>query len=81
MRYMLRGSHTLDALIKSEARLGLAQRIAKIGNWEWRPDTNQFTASAELCRLMGIRSQDFAEPSTHLSSSCMQKTASVSMRL
>jgi len=60
VRYMLRGSHTLDALIKSEARLGLAQRIAKIGNWEWRPDTNQFTASAELCRLMGIRSQDFA---------------------
>jgi diguanylate cyclase (GGDEF)-like protein/PAS domain S-box-containing protein len=60
VRYMLRGSHTLDALIKSEARLGLAQRIAKIGNWEWRPDTDQFTASAELCRLMGIRSQDFA---------------------
>src|SRR5437870_3135038 len=60
VRYMLRGSHTLDALIKSEARLGLAQRIAKIGNWEWRPDTNQFTASAELCGLMGIRSQDFA---------------------
>lgn len=59
VRYMLRGSQTLNALIKSEVRLGLAQRIAKIGNWEWRPDTNQFTASAELCRLMGIRSQDF----------------------
>jgi diguanylate cyclase (GGDEF)-like protein/PAS domain S-box-containing protein len=59
VRYMLRGSRTLDALIKSEARLGLAQRIAKIGNWEWRPDTNQFAASAELCRLMGIRPQDF----------------------
>ncbi len=60
VRYMLRGSHTVDALLQSEARLGLAQRIAKIGNWEWRPDTNQFTASAELCRLMGIRLQDFA---------------------
>ncbi|HSF67571.1 MAG TPA: EAL domain-containing protein [Nitrospiraceae bacterium] len=60
MRYMLRSSHTLTALLRSEARLGLAQRIAKIGNWEWRPDTNQFTASDELCRLMGIRSQDFA---------------------
>jgi len=60
VRYMLRSSHTLDALLRSEARLGLAQRIAKIGNWEWRPDTNQFTASAELCRLMGIRVQDFA---------------------
>ncbi|MEP6959134.1 MAG: response regulator, partial [Nitrospirota bacterium] len=59
VRYMLRGSHTLDALIRSETRLGLAQRIAKIGNWEWRPDTNQFTASTELCRLMGIRPQDF----------------------
>lgn len=60
VRYMLRGSHTVDALLRSEARLGLAQRIAKIGNWEWRPDTHQFTASAELCRLMGIRRQDFA---------------------
>ncbi|HXC67477.1 MAG TPA: EAL domain-containing protein, partial [Nitrospiraceae bacterium] len=59
VRYMLRGSHTLDALLRSEARLGFAQRIAKIGNWEWRPDTNQFTASTELCRLMGIRLQDF----------------------
>ena len=59
VRYMLRGSHTLDALLRSEARLGFAQRIAKIGNWEWRPDTNQFTASTELCRLMGIRPQDF----------------------
>ena len=59
VRYMLRGSHTLDALLRSETRLGLAQRIAKIGNWEWRPDTHQFTASTELCRLMGIRPQDF----------------------
>lgn len=59
VKYMLRSSQTLDALLKSEARLGLAQRIAKIGNWEWRPDTNQFTASSELCRLIGIRPQDF----------------------
>lgn len=57
--YMLRSSQALDALRKSESRLGLAQRIAKIGNWEWRPDTNQFTASSELCRLIGIRPGDF----------------------
>ena len=50
----------MDALIKSEARLGLAQRIAKIGDWEWSPDTDQFIVSTELSRLMGIRSQDFA---------------------
>jgi diguanylate cyclase (GGDEF)-like protein/PAS domain S-box-containing protein len=59
VRYMLRGSRTLDALLRSESRLGLAQRIAKIGNWEWQPRTGQFSASAELCRLMGIRPQDF----------------------
>ncbi|HKR80447.1 MAG TPA: EAL domain-containing protein [Nitrospira sp.] len=59
VRYMLRGSRTLDALLRSESRLGLAQRIAKIGNWEWQPQNGQFSASAELCRLMGIRPQDF----------------------
>ncbi|HSC56925.1 MAG TPA: diguanylate cyclase, partial [Nitrospira sp.] len=59
VRYMLRGSRTLDALLRSESRLGLAQRIAKIGNWEWQPETGQFVASSELCRLMGIRPQDF----------------------
>jgi diguanylate cyclase (GGDEF)-like protein/PAS domain S-box-containing protein len=59
VRYMLRGSRTLDALLRSEARLGLAQRIAKIGNWEWQPQAGHFSASSELCRLMGIRPQDF----------------------
>ena len=59
VKYMFRSSQTLEALRKSEARLGLAQRIAKIGNWEWRSDTNRFTASPELCRLIGIRPQDF----------------------
>ncbi len=59
VRYMLRGSITLNALLRSEARLGLAQRIAKIGNWEWHPSTDHFTPSPELCRLMGVRLQDF----------------------
>ena len=61
VRYMLRGSLTLNALLRSEARLGLAQRIAKIGNWEWHPSTGRFLASPELCRLMGVRIQDFRE--------------------
>lgn len=59
VRYMLRGSITLNALLRSEAQLSLAQRIAKIGNWEWHPSTGRFTASSELCRLMGIRQLDF----------------------
>jgi diguanylate cyclase (GGDEF)-like protein/PAS domain S-box-containing protein len=59
VRYMLRGSITLNALLRSEARLSLAQRIAKIGDWEWHPSTGRFMASSELCRLMGIRQLDF----------------------
>jgi diguanylate cyclase (GGDEF)-like protein/PAS domain S-box-containing protein len=59
VRYMLRGSVTLNAFLRSEARLSLAQRIAKIGNWEWHPSTGRFAVSNELCRLMGIRQQDF----------------------
>ena len=59
VQYMLRGSITLNALLRSEARLGLAQRIAKVGNWEWDPSTGQFRVSPELCRLLEIQPDDF----------------------
>lgn len=59
VRYMLRASDVLTALAKSEARLELAQRIARIGNWDWEPQTGRFTVSNELCRLVGIRPQEF----------------------
>jgi diguanylate cyclase (GGDEF)-like protein/PAS domain S-box-containing protein len=59
VRYMLRTSNVLHALVRSEARLELAQRIARIGNWDWNPRTNRFAMSNELCRLVGVRPQDF----------------------
>ena len=34
VRYMLRTNNVLHALIRSESRLELAQRIARIGNWD-----------------------------------------------
>lgn len=60
VRYMLRTNNVLHALIRSESRLELAQRIARIGNWDWNPGSNRFTMSNELCRLVGIRPHDFA---------------------
>ncbi len=60
VRYMLRTNNVLHALIRSESRLELAQRIARIGNWDWNPKTNRFSMSNELCRLVGVRPQDFA---------------------
>ena len=62
VRYMLRTNNVLHALIRSESRLELAQRIARIGNWDWNPKTNRFAMSNELCRLVGVRPQDFAGP-------------------
>lgn len=59
LRYMLRGSSQRDALLRSEARLELAQRIAKIGNWEWHQPSNTFRASSEFCRLIGISADEF----------------------
>lgn len=60
IRYMLRTSNVLQALLRSESRLELAQRIARLGNWDWNPRTNRFAMSNELCRLAGIRPSDFA---------------------
>ena len=60
IRYMLRTSNVLHALLRSESRLELAQRIAHIGNWDWNLRTNRFAMSNELCRLVGIRPADFA---------------------
>ncbi len=59
VRYMLRTNNVLHALIRSESRLELAQRIARIGNWDWNPKTNRFAMSNELCRLVGVRPQEF----------------------
>ena len=59
IRYMLRTSNVLHALLRSESRLELAQRIAHIGNWDWNPRTNRFAMSNELCRLVGIRPSEF----------------------
>ena len=59
IRYMLRTSNVLQALLQSESRLELAQRIARIGNWDWNPRTNRFAMSNELCRLVGIRPSEF----------------------
>ncbi len=59
VRYMLRGSCVTEALFRSEARLELAQRIAKIGNWEWHPQSDLFRASSEFCRLLDIEADEF----------------------
>jgi PAS domain S-box-containing protein len=44
---------TEHALRESEARLNRAQRIAKLGSWEWIPDRNCLRWSQEGLRIFG----------------------------
>ena len=46
-----------DALRDSEARLAHAQRIARLGHWEWRLDERRLRPSREMAKILG-RSED-----------------------
>jgi PAS domain S-box-containing protein len=48
-----------EALLKSQASLANAQRIAHIGNWEWDIEKNRITGSDEFYRIFGITRQIF----------------------
>ena len=53
IRYLLRASRMRDELAKSRAKEARAQRIARLGHWEWDIPNRQFLASEECFRLMG----------------------------
>src|SRR5659263_121326 len=42
------------AIKESEARLTEAQGVAHIGNWEWKPKTNELYWSDENYRIFGL---------------------------
>lgn len=56
VQYMLRSKATSDELRASQARLDNAQRIAKLGHWEWAVASNTANWSQEVARLFGIES-------------------------
>jgi PAS domain-containing protein len=49
----------MTRFLGTEAQLAEAQRIAKIGSWEWDRASDRITCSLEMCRLLAI---DAAEP-------------------
>lgn len=58
LRYMVRASDTteqLQELQKSESRLGNAQRIARLGNWEWNLNNNEIYLSEQLYQMTEMR--------------------------
>jgi diguanylate cyclase (GGDEF)-like protein/PAS domain S-box-containing protein len=52
--YMLRAGRSAQELRDSRAHLANAQRIARLGYWEWIRATNEFVCSFELERILGM---------------------------
>ena len=51
-RYLLRAARLRADLVRSESRVANAQRIARLGVWEWDMVANRIYASVECCELL-----------------------------
>ncbi len=54
VRYLLRASAAVNDLLESERRLATAQRIARLGHWDWRPNQDMLHLSEEVCQIVGL---------------------------
>ncbi len=54
VQYMLRSKLTADALRASQFKLDNAQRIARLGNWEWCVSSGELSWSREFGRVLGL---------------------------
>lgn len=54
VRYALRATRTLAELAQSRARLAHAQRIARLGSWEWHTQGRAAQRSEEYSRIFGV---------------------------
>ena len=56
VRYMMRSAKNADDLRASQLLLGKAQRIAKLGHWEWILDSDRVTWSSECTNILQAES-------------------------
>ena len=63
VRYLLRANRAFLDLTQSEARLANAQRIAKLGHWDWDLATGEVQRSEEIYSIVGRTRDEF--PPTH----------------
>ncbi len=58
VRYMLRASGAYRALKHSEVRLAKAQRMARLGHWDWNVSEDQWYFSDEVMRIFSFAQGD-----------------------
>lgn len=54
VRYVYRAAEMANQLRKSEARLNNAQRIAKMGDWEWAAGARAADSSSGVSQILGL---------------------------
>jgi len=54
LRYLLRTARMQQELARSRARLARAQRIARLGSWDWNLRERRVDASPETLRILGL---------------------------
>ena len=57
IRSILRSTETLNKLSKNELMLRNAQRLARLGHWEWDVASDHLRCSEEAMRVLGLPSQ------------------------
>ncbi|HET9025284.1 MAG TPA: EAL domain-containing protein [Burkholderiaceae bacterium] len=57
LRYMIRASRLREELAASSAKLTKAQRIARLGNWEWNIDARAVKLSEECFAIAALPAQ------------------------
>lgn len=57
VRYLLRASAAMVSLYESERRLATAQRIARLGSWDWSRGWDHLHLSREVCEIIGLDPQ------------------------
>lgn len=62
VRFMLRSVDAVRELRDSESRLADAQRLARLGNWEWEIESGTLVASREALALLGLADRPSASP-------------------
>ena len=60
LRYLLRAAHTREELLASQEKLSKAQRIARLGSWEWDFRLRSIRVSDEFRAVAGFAQEDRA---------------------
>ncbi len=64
--YILRSSRSFSELHTSQERLSNAQRIARLGNWEWDVRDREISYSDEILRIFGFEAREGGYPRSAL---------------